>query len=162
MMNRRNKAITWSAALCGLALSLMTPAALGHGNNPKGPYLGITDPNDPFEIPGGLNVFNWPPADDGTNQMTAGPWLDWRGSTNDVPRETVLRWSALERLADLDPGGDATIGIGAADMLPTSSLGGTPAINVPRSAPAGGAIPTPGTLGLLAVGALVLRRRRRR
>jgi MYXO-CTERM domain-containing protein len=61
-----------------------------------------------------------------------------------------------------DPVIDETVGIGPIDMLPEDPFGVGSGPGVLRAVRSGGAIPTPGTLALLGVAALALRRRRRR
>jgi hypothetical protein len=161
MMNKRTKLITLSATLCGLALVLTAPAAHGHGNNPKGPYTGSIDPKDP-QMPGGPDAVDWPSPGGGNTHLDIGSLWSSDGRNIDIPREMIVRDITVLRLPDIDPGGDASISIGPAEMLPKTHFGGSPSAGgVPR-APRGGAIPTPGTLGLLGVAALALRRRRRR
>ena len=162
MMNKRITVLTLSAALSAFAVGVMAPAALGHGNNPKRPYTGAVDPNGPVESPGGPQALSGPLSGGGIADLGAGPSFGGLGDIVDVPREIIQRWSVLEGLPSVDPGGDVSIGIGSTDVMPKNRFGSGSVQSVPRSAPAGGAIPTPGTLGLIGVAALILRRRRRR
>jgi MYXO-CTERM domain-containing protein len=163
MMNKRKNLITLSAALCGLAVVFMAPAAHGHGNNPKRPYTGNTDPKDPQTPPGGSDAVDWPWGGGDDAHLGAGPSFGGSGGeVVDIPREVIIRGTTVIGLPDIDAGDDVSIGIGPADVLPKTRFGGSTVQSVPRSAPAGGVIPTPGTLGLLGVATLILRRRRRR
>ena len=173
--NRDNLKLTSSAALAGLLLSLASPAAYGHGNNPKTTSDTAPDtsggPGDPPKVqPGptvqtggeqtaGSQIYNGPggAAIDG---LTASPdVIVFVGADAlvsdvlDVPLQVLI-----------DP---VTIGM---DFLPTETA--APQINIdvfgtvggsgPSGVQAPSVIPAPGTLALLGLAAAAAARRRRR
>jgi MYXO-CTERM domain-containing protein len=163
MMIKRLSVITLSAVLGGLVLGLPTPAAHGHGNNPQpdrsdtGPSTG-PNPNPPFlpwmmdpvrDIGDGLPIGIGDSPGESFGGSGGGPAGGGLG----------LRLLILGDMPPVDPGTDATFGSGSLGVQPDGSFGGTGSFT---AMPSGGAIPTPGTLGLLGVAALMVRRRRRR
>jgi len=105
---------------------------------------------------------SWPWDSGGNSHLGGGPSFGGQGGEIvEVPREVIIRGSTVHGLPGIDPGDDVSIGIAPADVLPRDQFGGSSADRIPM-APRGGVIPTPGTLGLLGVAALILRRRRRR
>jgi MYXO-CTERM domain-containing protein len=163
MMIKRFSVITLSAVLGGLVLGVPTPAAHGHGNNPK-PDLGTTGPStDPIPDPPFL-PWMIDPAREIDDGMPIGigdrPGNSFGGSGGGpAGGEFGLRPLILADVPPMDPGADATFGSGSFGIQPDGSFGGTGSFT---AVPSGGAIPTPGTLGLLGVAALMVRRRRRR
>ena len=169
--NRANTTLTFSAALAGLALTVLTPAAYGHGNNPKNTDTVLDD-----------NLPRPPPPPPPPPPTSGGP----RSNTDDNVRSARAP-QMLESI--LDPG--IVIGIDldiqqsftdlsqvvsepvtismivnpAADLAPQiavelSGVSGSGSISVPMSS----MIPAPGTLALLGLAAASagMRRRRRR
>ena len=157
MMSKRFSVITLSAVLGGLVLGLPTPAVHGHGNNPKPelsnevPPTGPTPTFIPWILAPGRNI------DDGVSFGIG----DSPGDSSGGPagRDFGLRPLILGDVPPMDPGTDATFGSGSLGIQPDDSFGGTGSF---RPMPSGGAIPTPGTLALLGLAALTMKRRRRR
>jgi MYXO-CTERM domain-containing protein len=140
MMSKRLSVITLSAVLGGLVLGLPTPAAHGHGNNPKEDVGETAPPNEPI----------WPVL---PLVLEAGQGFE-------------LRPLIVGDVSPKDPGVDAMFGNGSVGIQPDDSFiqaddsfGGSGSL---RSMPLSGAIPTPGTLALLGLAALTMKRRRRR
>ena len=160
MMSKRFSVITLSAVLGGLVGGLPAPAVHGHGNNPKeegttgpgtGPTTGPTEPFLPWMLDPGWAIGDGVPPGigDSPGESFGGPaGLDFG-----------LRPLILGDMPPMDPGADATFGSGSLGIQPDDSFGGTGSF---RPMPSGGAIPTPGTLALLGLAALTMKRRRRR
>ncbi len=173
---KRFHAILLSPALVGLALAFVTPAAHGHGNNPKlvgggwptdppgyGPLISIVvldpyipmnaDPpggtlRNPFDIPGGLGDSQSTPnliaiADPGA--ATA------MGLSTNALFEPVL--VVLDPIAP--PTAMSLVAPGS--VFDVASDPAADLIGIPITR----AIPSPGTLALLGLAAMVFRRRRR-
>jgi len=164
MMIKRFSVITLSAVLGGLVLGLPTPAAHGHGNNPK-PDLSNTGPTTGPKPP--FLPWMMDPARDNDDGMPIGigdsPGDSFGGSdggSGDGPAGSGfgLRTLILGDVPPMDPGADATFGSGSLGIQPDDSFGGTGSFT---AMPSGGAIPTPGTLALLGLAALTMKRRRR-
>ena len=161
MKNKRFSVITLSAVLGGLVLGLPTPAAHGHGNNPKpdlgttGPPTGPKPPFLPWIMDPSRFIDNDVPIGIGDS-----PGNSFGGSGGGpAGLEISLRPLIVGYVPPMDPGADATLDSGSLGIEPDGSFGGTSSFT---AMPSGGAIPTPGTLGLLGVAALLVRRRRRR
>ena len=169
MMSNRFSVITLSAVLGGLVAGLPTPAAYGHGNNPKpdlsniGPTTNPIPPLLPWMLDPGRDLDDGGPsgigdsAGDSFGGPDGGPANGPSGGPDGL--DFGLRPLILGDVAPMDPGADATVGSGPLGIQPDDSFGGTGSF---RPIPSGGAIPTPGTLALLGLAALATRRRRRK
>jgi MYXO-CTERM domain-containing protein len=165
MMSKRISVFTLSAVLGGLVLGLPTPAAHGHGNNPKpdlsdtGPTTGPTIPPllpwmlDPGLPNGGGNSG----IGDSPSDQFGGP--DGGTAGGPAAGNFGLRPLILGDVPPMDPGADATFGSGSLGIAPDDSFGGTGSFT---PLPSGGLVPSPGTLALLGLAALTVRRRRRK
>ncbi len=162
--NRANATLTFSAALAGLALTVLTPAAHGHGNNPRiGGVKPHTNPTPPQPPP--------PPPPDGSQNDTVS------GGPNQTPHvpDSILdpgivididltqdSFNVLSRVVS-EPLAASMIVNPVAGLAPRiavelSGASGSGSIQVPAS----GVIPSPGTLVLLGLAAASAGRRRRR
>ncbi|MHC4218306.1 MAG: PEP-CTERM sorting domain-containing protein [Planctomycetota bacterium] len=153
-----------SAALGGLLLGPLTPAAHGHGNNPK-PDTSNTAPLEEhpgFIIPNKLIPGSWINEETPGNSEPGGGsgWGEPAGGPERL--DGILRGVILDGTDQPEVIVDSTVGIGPDDILPPTPFEPTMAPGVLRAFPSGGAVPTPGTLALLGVAALALNRRRRR
>ena len=161
MMSKRFSVITYSAVLGGLVLGLLTPAAHGHGNNPSqdtGNGIPGGGPAGPF-VPWKLDpdLFN----DDGPTGIPVGPKHQFAPPAGGGPASgnPGLRSLVLGDPAPGDPLAGDTNGSWSFGMQPDDSFGGSGGF---QPLPAGGTIPSPGTLALLGLAALATKRRRRR
>ncbi len=168
-------AILLSPALVGLAVLLVTPAAHGHGNNPKisghfgggwphdppgrGPLINLDvvepytpvnafgpggGPKNPFDIPGGLgtspkDLFADPGAATAMGLSTSALLEPTMVLLDPIAPPTAMSAIGPDRSFDADP------------------FAGTGLIDIPLTR----AIPSPGTLALLGLAAIIVRRRRR-
>jgi len=161
MTSNRFNMFTSSAALAGLVVCLLSPAAYGHGNNPPLPddtkITAGTPPPGPF-TPIRPNI-----SDDDEPNDTAdalGPTWGPVNGGSDTPgfgMGSVI----LSGSGPIDPVGNNDSGFGSTPILPGADLdlGSAPPVQQVSS---GGAVPTPGTLALLGLAALATKRRRRR
>jgi len=147
--------VTFSAALAGFLMGVISPSAFGHGNNPS---FSDTAPNTP-EIPG--NPTGQSSANGSLNDvLTPGPDVSVF-IVVDLLDALDIRSQVLGDRPAVDPGPAAVTVLGAGpadigvDVYP--ALGGSSAARG-----LGGAIPAPATLALLALAAAAGRRRRRR
>jgi len=159
--NRINTTLMFSTALAGLALTVLTPAAYGHGNNPSAATKGTFDtPSPPPPPPGGRagNVADDTAGDqmhDAQESMLDPGIVIGIDLTSQDPFN-VLSQVVSERFAIsmiVNPAVD--LGPFAVDL---SGGSGSGSITVPRSS----VIPAPGTLALLGLAAASVGRRRRR
>ena len=160
-MSNRFRVFTSSAALAGLVVCLLSPAAYGHGNNPPLPddskITAGTPPAGPF-TPIRPNTEADPPND---TADALGPTWGPSGGAPDPPG-FGLSSVVVSGGTPIDPVSNHRSGFGSAGILPGAALDLGRAPNVQRSVSSGGAIPTPGTLALLGLAALATKRRRRR
>jgi MYXO-CTERM domain-containing protein len=160
MMSNRFNVFTSSAALAGLVVCLLSPAAYGHGNNPPLPddthITAGKPPPGPF-TPIRPNTDADPPND--TTDDLGPTWGPMNGSP-DAPG-FGMGSVVLSGSGPIDPVGNYGTGFGSLEVLPGADLdfGSAPPVQRVSS---GGAIPTPGTLALLGLAALATKRRRRR
>lgn len=162
--NRVNPMLTFSAALAGLALCVLSPTAYGHGNNPKktsdtepdtGPY-----PPPPPKLGGGpqINVtgFPVPPPNDALESIldpgvVIGVDLTLHDSL-DILSKVLSEPFAVDVVSN--PPVDLSPQI-AVDIFDDKG-------SVSYAAPAANSIPAPGVLSLLGLAAAAAGRRRRR
>ncbi len=164
MFNRTNTTLTFSAALTGLALTVLTPMAHGHGNNPRNtsdtepdtnssppqppesgnPPVNAALDNSPQQPPVMLDSILDPGIVIGIN-FTASDSFDL---LSQVVAEPVDLGMIVNPVEDFAP--PITV-----DFFDGSGSG---SITVPMS----GVIPAPGTLALLGLAAASAGRRRRR
>ena len=160
--DRINTTLMFSAAFTGLALTVLTPAAYGHGNNPSAATKGTfnTPSSPPPPPPDGRagNVADDTPGDQmhDAQESMLDPGIvigiDLAGQdTFDVLSQVVSEPFAISMI--VNPAVD--LGPFAVD-LPGGSVSGS--ITVPMSS----VIPAPGTLALLGLAAASVGRRRRR
>ena len=161
--NRVNTTLTFSVALAGLALSVLTPVAYGHGNNPKN--TSDTEPPNTDPYPPG------PPE-------SSGPPIGVTHAPDEVPTvlESILdpgiviaidvtiqdAFNALSQLVS-EPVAISMAVDPADNLMPPIDVdfsGGSGSGSI--SAPSSGVIPAPGTLVLLGLAAASAGRRRRR
>ncbi len=160
--NRVNTTWTFSVALAGLALSVLTPVAHGHGNNPQD--TSDTAPHgDPPPPPP-------PPASGPQIDVTVAPALVPHVSDSILDPGIVIgiditgpdAFNLLSQMVS-EPADVSTIVFAAEDLMPSLDVGfsagsGSGSISVPAS----GVIPAPGALVLLGLAAASAGRRRRR
>ncbi len=166
--NRVNTTLTFSVALAGLALSVLTPVAYGHGNNPKN--ISDTEPNT-TPYPPGPEPTPPPPPEESIGQ----PNTAVDGGAPPVVLDSILdpgivisidlnrdSFNVLSQVVS-EPVAISMIVNPAEDLMPQiavdlsgGSLSGS--ISVPMSS----VIPSPGTLALLGLAAAAAGRRRRR
>ncbi len=159
--NRANTTLTFSAALAGLVLTVVTPAAHGHGNNPR---ISAVEPDTNPTPP-------QPPPPDGSqnNTVSGGP-----NQTPHVP-DSILdpgivididltqdSFNVLSRVVSEPVAASMIVnpveGLAPRIAVELSGASGSGSIQVPAS----GVIPSPGTLVLLGIAAASAGRRRRR
>ena len=159
--NRINTTLMFSAALAGLALTVLTPAAYGHGNNPsvtetKGTFnVPSPPPPPPVRLP---NIADDTPQDQTHDAQEA--ILD-PGIVIGIDLTSQDPFNVLSQVVS-EPVAISMIVNPAVDLgpfvvdLPGGSVSGS--ITVPMSS----VIPAPGTLALLGLAAASVGRRRRR
>ena len=152
MFKRTNTTLTFSAALVGLALTVLTPVAYGHGNNPRDASSALRPPDDPpafgdldFSAPPELQDSVLDPGIVNPMDFTA---TDSADLLSQVVSEPVDLGMIVNEVEDFAP--SVTV-----DFFDGSGSG---SITVPMS----GVIPAPGTLALLGLAAASAGRRRRR
>jgi hypothetical protein len=149
--------MTFSAALAGLVMGVVSPSAFGHGNNPS---FSDTAPPDTPSIPNGADIQGSSLNDKLRDVLTPGPDISvFIGADVFDALDISSRVLADRPLVDPGPGAVKALGAGPVD------LGIDVFVSLPGSSAArglGGAIPAPGTLALLGLAAAVARRRRRR
>jgi len=166
--NRANTTLTFSAALAGLALTVLTPAAYGHGNNPKADVTPLVDdpsPPPPPPPPPPTSGGPRPNTDDNVRSMAAPEVLELildPGIVIGFDRAIQDSFSVLSRVVS-EPVAISMIVDPAADLAPQIAVelsvrSGSGSISVPMS----NVIPAPGTLALLGLAAASAGRRRRR
>ncbi len=161
--NRVNTTLTFSVALAGLALSVLTPVAYGHGNNPKN--TSDTEPPNTGPYPPGPPESSGPLINVTTAPVYASDTLDSIVDPGIVIGIDVTIGDAFNALSQLVSAPVAiSMAIDPADnLMPPidvdfSGGSGSGSISVPSS----GVIPAPGTLVLLGLAAASAGRRRRR
>ncbi len=167
--NRANTTLTFSAALAGLALAVLTPAAYGHGNNPKTtdtePDTNLSPPTPPPPPPPPTSDGPRPNTDDNVRSMAAPEVLELildPGIVIGFDRAIQDSFNLLSRVVS-EPVAISMIVDPAADLAPQIAVelsvrSGSGSISVPMS----NVIPAPGTLALLGLAAASAGRRRRR
>ncbi len=165
--HRVNTTLTFSVALAGLALSVLTPVAYGHGNNPKN-NTAQTDPDDPpppSPPPSPPEASVVP-----NNYSVAGQWQPPMAPDSILDPGIVIgidvtiqgSFNALSQLVS-EPVAISMIVNPTEDLMPQIALdlsGGSGSALI--SAPMSSVIPAPGTLALLGLAAASAGRRRRR
>ena len=155
--HRVNPNMTFSAALAGLVMGVVSPSAFGHGNNPS---FSDTAPPDTPSIPAGAKILGSSPKDKLLDVLTPDPDVSvFIGA--DVFDALDISSRVLADRPAVDPGSGAVKALGAGP----ADLGIDVFVTLPGSSAArglGGAIPAPGTLALLGLAAAAARRRRRR
>ncbi len=156
--DRINTTLMFSAAFAGLALTVLTPAAYGHGNNPTATTKGTFNTPPPPPPGGRPNIADDTPGDQthDAEESMLDPGIvigiDLAGQDAfDVLSQVVSEPFAISMI--VNPAVD--LGPFAID-LPGGS--GSGSITVPTSS----VIPAPGTLALLGLAAASVGRRRRR
>jgi hypothetical protein len=162
--NRTNMTLTFSAALAGLALTVLTPMAHGHGNNPKN--TSDTEPNTNSSPPQPPES-NDPPVQAGVDSGPPPVMLDsilYPGTVIGINPNMQDSFDILSRVVS-EPVALGMIVNPTEDFAPTIVVdffdgygSGSGSITVPMS----GVIPAPGTLALLGLAAASAGRRRRR
>jgi MYXO-CTERM domain-containing protein len=161
MMSKRFGIITLSAVLGGLVVGLLCPAAHGHGNNPPRPGGPGLAPRP--TVNGPYTHVTAPPQNDSHGEAMTQQGSMWgpEGGAFEAPG-FGLDMVILGGAAPIDPGADQQAGIRPGDILPSGHFGPGQVPSVLRPVSSGGAIPTPGTLALLGLAALTVKRRRRK
>lgn len=165
--NRVNTTLTFSVALAGLALSVLTPVAYGHGNNPKN--FSDTEPDTTPDPPGPAPT---PPPEESAGQ----PNTEVDGGLPPVVLDSILdpgivigidiaitgSFNVLSQVVS-EPVAINMIVNPAEDFMPQIAvdLSGV-SVTGSISAPMSGVIPAPGTLALFGLAAAAVGRRRRR
>ncbi len=156
---RINPNMTFSAALAGLVMGVVSPSAFGHGNNPS---FSDTAPPDTPSIPSGADIQGSSLNDKLRDVLTPGPDISvFIGADVFDALDISSRVLADRPAVDPGPGPGAAKALGAGPV----DLGIDVFVSLPGSSAVrglGGAIPAPGTLALLGLAAAVARRRRRR
>ena len=168
--NRANTTLTFSAALAGLALTVLTPAAYGHGNNPKTTdteFDGNPPPSPPPPPPPPPPTSGGPRSntDDNVRSARAPQMLESildPGIVIGIDLDIQQSFTDLSQVVS-EPVTISMIVNPAADLAPQiavelSGVSGSGSISVPMSS----MIPAPGTLALLGLAAASAGRRRRR
>ena len=154
---RINPNMTFSAALAGLVMGVVSPSAFGHGNNPS--FSDTAPPVTP-SIPAGAYILGSSSIDSVGDVLTPYPDVSvFIGA--DVFDALDISSRVLADRPAVDPGPGAAKALGAGPV----DIGLDVFVSLPGSSAArglGGAIPAPGTLALLGLAAAAARRRRRR
>jgi len=174
MKTSRRNTIVWSAALAGVIVGLASPAAHGHGNNPRelqssGSWYGL--PAMPG-IPTPHNSDLRQPPNDNADTVDAGeeilappdvaPFLD--GDLGGL-RDGSLQGLAIDATiqpAPIDIGPDLPSFTLPGAIETGGAFGTLPGNAGPIAAPFANRVPAPGTLALMGLAALAANRRRRR
>ena len=163
-INRTNTTLTFSAALAGLALTVLTPMAHGHGNNPKN--TSATEP-DTNSTPPQPPESGDPPAHAGLEDGPPPVMLDSILDPGIVIGINPTMQDSFDILSQVvaEPVPLGMIVNPTDDFAPTIVVdffdgygSGSGSITVPMS----GVVPSPGTLALLGLAAASAGRRRRR
>ena len=165
MFNRTNTTLTFSAALAGLALTVLTPMAHGHGNNPKN-KISDTEPNTnpPPPLPPESSD---PPVIVGIDNGPSPIMLDSILDPGNLIGINPIMQDSFDILSQVvsEPVDLGMIVNPVDDFAPPIVVdffdgygSGPGSITVPMS----GVVPAPGTLALLGLAAASAGRRRRR
>ena len=161
--NRVNTTLTFSVALAGLALSVLTPVAYGHGNNPKN--TSDTEPPNTGPNPPGPPESGGPPLDVTYAPVQEPNVLDSILDPGIVVFIDVTVQDSFTMLSQVlsEPVATSMTVYPAENLVPLIDVdffggSGSGSILVPTSS----VIPAPGTLVLLGLAAASAGRRRRR